>query len=215
METMKLMPARVKIVSILKKALFSGEYKSGDELSLSEISRKLGVSRTPVREAFQQLESEGLIELRMNKGAIVKPIGERYIRDHYEMRILLESEAVRRAAVNGMEAADGLLKRLYSVQSMVDTISTDEYENLNLEVHTSIWSAARNARLYKFLSSLWNGPSIGHTTSKLEHYEKSTAEHIAILEAIKAASADKAKREMERHIERGMNNILKSYNFIQ
>jgi len=151
----------------------------------------------------------------MNKGAIVKQIGESYIRDHYEMRILLESEAARRAAVNGMKAADGLLKKLYYVQNKVDTISSDEYEDLNLEVHTSIWMAARNERLYKFLSSLWNGPSIGHTTSKLEHYKNSTAEHIAIVEAISALSPDKAKCEMEHHIEHGMNNILKSYNFIK
>ena len=74
MESMELLPARVRITAILKKALFSGEYKSGDELSLTDIAAKLGVSRTPVREAFQALEAEGLIELRMNKGAIVKPI---------------------------------------------------------------------------------------------------------------------------------------------
>ena len=79
MESMELLPARVRITAILKKALFSGEYKSGDELSLTDIASKLGVSRTPVREAFQALEAEGLIELRMNKGAIVKPIDEKYI----------------------------------------------------------------------------------------------------------------------------------------
>ena len=55
MESVELLPARIRITSILKKALFSGEYKSGDELSLTEIAGKLGVSRTPVREAFQAL----------------------------------------------------------------------------------------------------------------------------------------------------------------
>ena len=109
MESMEIMPARIRIASILKKALFSGEYKSGDELSLTEIAKKLGVSRTPVREAFQQLESEGLIKLRMNKGAIVNPIDEKYIRDHYEMRMLLESEAAYRAAKNGLPDVDKLL----------------------------------------------------------------------------------------------------------
>ena len=111
MESMELLPARVRITAILKKALFSGEYKSGDELSLTDIAAKLGVSRTPVREAFQALEAEGLIELRMNKGAIVKPIDEKYITDHYEMRILLESEAAARAAKNGMPDADPLILR--------------------------------------------------------------------------------------------------------
>ena len=195
MESMELLPARVRITAILKKALFSGEYKSGDELSLTDIASKLGVSRTPVREAFQALEAEGLIELRMNKGAIVKPIDEKYITDHYEMRILLESEAAARAAKNGMPDADPLI------------------ENLNFDVHSSIWTAADNMRLYKMLANLWNGPSIGFTSPKLEHYIKSTQEHIDILTAIRNHDAKKARKEMEQHTERSMNNILKSFKF--
>ena len=113
METIKkAMPTRVQVTAILKKALFSGEYKSGDELSLTEIAERLGVSRTPVREAFQTLESEGLIELRMNRGAIVKPIDEKYITDHYEMRILLETDAWELADVDTPEALQHLQQRL-------------------------------------------------------------------------------------------------------
>lgn len=208
METMELMPARIKIASILKKALFSGEYKSGDELSLTDIASRLGVSRTPVREAFQQLESEGLIELRMNKGAIVKPINEHYIRDHYDMRILLEAEAARRAAVNGMDNADEILRLLHRTERIMDELSNEEYEDVNQRVHSSIWKAADNERLYKMLSSLWNGPSIGMLTPPLEHYRISTQEHISIVEAIKAGDADTARKEMERHIARSLENIL-------
>ncbi len=209
----KAMPVRVQITAILKKALFSGEYKSGDELSLTEIAQQLGVSRTPVREAFQALEAEGLIELRMNKGAIVKPIDEKYITDHYEMRILLESEAAKRAAERGMPEAENLIKQLEKQQELIENISTEEYEELNLEVHSAIWTAADNDRLYKFLSSLWNGPSVGVTASKLDHYKKSTKEHIAILKAIEKQDAKAAKKEMEQHIERSLNNILKSFQY--
>ena len=180
MESMELLPARVRITAILKKALFSGEYKSGDELSLTDIAAKLGVSRTPVREAFQALEAEGLIELRMNKGAIVKPIDEKYITDHYEMRILLESEAAARAAKNGMPDADPLIEKLMDIQKRMESLSTSEYENLNFDVHSSIWTAADNMRLYKMLANLWNGPSIGFTSPKLEHYIKSIINIILI-----------------------------------
>ena len=213
MESMELLPARVRITAILKKALFSGEYKSGDELSLTDIASKLGVSRTPVREAFQALEAEGLIELRMNKGAIVKPIDEKYITDHYEMRILLESEAAARAANNGMPDADPLIEKLMDIQKRMESLSTSEYENLNFDVHSSIWTAADNMRLYKMLANLWNGPSIGFTSPKLEHYIKSTQEHIDILTAIRNHDAKKARKEMEQHTERSMNNILKSFKF--
>lgn len=213
MESMELLPARVRITAILKKALFSGEYKSGDELSLTDIAGKLGVSRTPVREAFQALETEGLIELRMNKGAIVKPIDEKYITDHYEMRMLLESEAAGRAAKNGMPDADKLIEKLMDAQKRMESLSASEYEDLNFEVHTAIWTAADNMRLYKILSSLWNGPSIGFTSPKLDHYIKSTQEHIDILTCIKEHDAKRARKEMEHHIERSMDNILKNFKF--
>lgn len=209
----KAMPTRVQVTAILKKALFSGEYKSGDELSLTEVAERLGVSRTPVREAFQTLEAEGLIELRMNKGAIVKPIDEKYITDHYEMRILLESEAAKRAAERGMPEAESLLKKLESLQTRMDSVSTEEYEELNFAVHSAIWTAADNERLYKFLSSLWNGPSVGIASPKLEHYIKSTQEHIDILAAIQKQNAKAAQKEMTKHIERSLDNILKNFKY--
>ena len=81
-------PTRVKIASILRKAIFSGDIKAGEELSLTDISNKLNVSRTPVREAFQILENENLLELRMNKGAIVKCIDDNFFKDYYEVKIL-------------------------------------------------------------------------------------------------------------------------------
>mgnify|MGYP003196756248 CR=1 FL=1 len=202
----KAMPVRVQITAILRKALFSGEYKSGDELSLTETAERLGVSRTPVREAFQTLEAEGLIELRMNRGAIVKTIDEKYITDHYEMRILLESEAAKRAAQRGMPDAADYIKKL-------DSVSTEEYEELNLAVHSAIWTAADNERLYKFLSNLWNGPSVGIASPKLDHYIKSTQEHIDILKAIQKQDAKAAQKEMAKHIERSLNNILKNFKF--
>ena len=210
MERMELMPTRVRVASILKKALFSGDYKSGDELSLTEIAEKLGISRTPVREAFQQLESEGLIELRMNKGAIVKPIDEKYIRDHYDLRTLLESEAAARAAQNGLPEAEALLTRLHALQPELATVSSADYETLNLDIHSSIWTAADNTRMYKLLTSLWNGPSIGFAGRKLEHYTESTKEHIEILQAIQSHDASAAREAMKHHIERSMQNILQT-----
>ena len=207
----KALPARIQIEAILRKALFSGEYKSGDELSLTAIAAQLGISRTPVREAFQTLEAEGLIELRMNKGAIVKPIGRKYIMDHYDMRILLESEAARRAAQRGMLQADVLLDRLNALQPRIESVSNEEYEQLNLAIHAAIWTAADNERLTKFLESLWNGPSIGCEVPRLEHYCKSTQEHLKILTAIRQGDAPAAQQAMTAHIERSRDNILKGF----
>lgn len=209
----KAMPTRVQVTAILRKALFSGEYKSGDELSLTEVAERLGVSRTPVREAFQTLEAEGMIELRMNKGAIVKPLDEKYITDHYEVRILLESEAARRAAEQGMPDAEALLQRLEALQARMERVSAEEYAALNLAVHSAIWTAADNERLYRLLSSLWNGPSVGVAAPEREHYIQSTQEHINILKAIQQQDAEAAKKQMTSHIQRSLVNILKNFKY--
>ena len=121
MDALELMPVRVRITSILKKAIYTGEYHSGDELSLSDVAARLGVSRTPVREAFQALEAEGLITLRMNRGAIVNQIDRKFIADIFDMRMLLESEAAARAATNGMETA-ALLERLHDLRDHLEAL---------------------------------------------------------------------------------------------
>ncbi len=211
MESLEIMPVRVRITAILKKAIYSGEYESGEELSLTKVAAQLGVSRTPVREAFQTLAAEGLITLRMNKGAIVNPIDEKFIRDAFEMRILLESEAAARAAKNGMDAS-ALLERLSSMKDRLDTLGRAEYERLNQDIHMSIWNAADNRRLKNYLLELWNGPSTGRSVSDEErHFRQSTAEHIRILRHIQAGQAEEAKKAMAGHISRSMDNILMAY----
>lgn len=209
METLELVPTRMRIVSIIRKAILTGEYKSGQELSLTGVAEQLGCSRTPVREAFQSLEAEGLITLRMNKGAIVNYIDDKFVRDHFEMRGLLESEAASRAAQNGM-VASGLLEALHEIQPRMDHVNTIEYERLNAQIHNAIWKAANNKKLLSYLQELWNGPSTGHNGMEtLDHYKKSTKEHIEILTAIQEKDAAHAKKAMEQHISRSMMNIEK------
>ena len=94
----KLLPAREQVASILRKAILSRELQEGQEITLEGIAELVGVSTTPVREAFQILARDGLIKLRPNKGAVVQGINEKTIRDHYETRAVLEGEAAARAS---------------------------------------------------------------------------------------------------------------------
>lgn len=210
MEQLEMMPTRAKITSILKKALFSGEYKSGQELSLTGIASELGVSRTPVREAFQTLAAEGLIELRMNKGAIVKPIDKKFITDHYEMRILLETEAIARATERNMDVTD-LLTKLYHISNNAAIMSFQQYSDINQEIHMAIWKAADNQKLYNYLLSLWNGPSTGKANSETDHHLYSTEEHIKMLQFVREKNVEDACAMMKHHITRSMKNILNSF----
>ena len=197
-----------KITSILRKAIYAGEFRGGDELSLTDTAARLGVSRTPVREAFQELAGEGLITLRMNRGAVVNTIDRKFVREIFEMRLLLESEAAERAAERGMETAD-LLNHLEDMRGRLDGLEVREYEALNEETHRRIWQAADNRQLSRYLHELWNGPSVGKGEKAADHhYRQSTGEHIAILEAIRDQNPAAAREAMAKHIGRSMENML-------
>ncbi|WP_052947577.1 GntR family transcriptional regulator [Aneurinibacillus tyrosinisolvens] len=72
MEPIIIQPAREKVAAILRKAIFLGELKPGEVLSQEEMASKLGISRMPVREAFQMLERDGLLVLQNRRGAVVR-----------------------------------------------------------------------------------------------------------------------------------------------
>src|SRR4051812_21695281 len=86
------------VVYQLLKSIFSGEFVGGDRLVEEEVAATIGVSRTPVREAFSELVGIGLITMTPNHGAIVRPFGPNQLREMYQIRWLFEPEAARLAA---------------------------------------------------------------------------------------------------------------------
>ena len=213
MESFHNLPIRVRVASSLRKSILSGEIASGDELSLTDIAAKLGISRTPVREAFQMLAADGFITLRMNRGALVNSIDEDFIRDHFEMRMLLEGEAVVRAIKHNMDTSL-LMAAQQAIKVNIDNISNEEYLHSNQQFHTQIWQCAGSPKLYSYLSGLWNGPSIGANTNAPSHRKLSISEHIQILNYIAAHDEANGRATMEQHIRRSMNNMLSSYSSI-
>jgi DNA-binding GntR family transcriptional regulator len=210
MEMIEVLPIRVRITAILRKALLSGEFRPGEELSLTETVARLGVSRTPVREAFQSLAAEGLLTLRMNRGAIVVGIDEKVIQDHFELRLLLETEAVRRAVNRRPDITD--LDRLQTwAEENRETMTEDEYRNYNQTFHDRLWRWADNQKLYGMLSSLWNGPSGGNVGRDPNHERLAIGEHRELLEHMRRGNAEAAGAVMTAHIVRSMNNILRSF----
>lgn len=210
METIEVLPIRVRVTAILRKALLAGEYQPGEELSLTEVAAKLGVSRTPVREAFQSLAAEGLLELRMNRGAIVVGIDEKFIREHFELRMLLETEAISRAAKRDLDLAPLLELQDYA-ENHESTMTEEDYRTYNQRFHAHIWRCADNQKLYDLLAALWNGPSGGNVGRDPEHEKLSIREHRQMLEHMQKREVAEAGSIMTGHIERSMQNILRSF----
>ena len=207
---LEVLPIRLRVAAILRKALLAGEFRPGEELSLTDISARMGVSRTPVREAFQALAAEGLLELRMNRGAVVVGIDEKFIRDHFELRLLLECEAVKRSVRNKVDVTR-LLNLQQWAETHLDTMTEAEYRNYNQQLHMEFWKSAGNQKLYDLLSSLWNGPSGGNAGRDIAHEQISIREHRKMLDLMQAGEDEAAGQVMAVHINRSMENILRSF----
>lgn len=206
----KVLPVREQVASILRKAILSRELTEGQELTLEEIASQVGVSKTPVREAFQILASDGLIQLRPNKGVVVLGMNEKTIRDHYQIRGLLEAEAAAQCCEPGKDIK--AIRNAYEMaKQAMDDNDASEYGNYNQGFHMEIWTCADNEKMRSILSSLWNGLSMGHKVTQEEYARISIAEHRTILEAIEEQDAKKARSTMQAHILRSMENILTHY----
>jgi DNA-binding GntR family transcriptional regulator len=201
MEQLEITPTRVQVASIIRKAILSAEFARGEELSLTDMAARIGVSRTPVREAFQTLEAEGLIELRMNRGAVVKEVGEDLIRDHVGLRKLLEGEAVALAAARRMDTAP--LEELQRAAG-----AGNAYVNYNYSFHEQIWAASKNRKLYALCETLWYGPAFSKSVEDPEYRTQSIFQHEQIIAAIRRGNGEMGRRFMAAHVGRNMDQVI-------
>ncbi|NDL66830.1 GntR family transcriptional regulator [Anaerotalea alkaliphila] len=203
----KMLPAREQVASALRKAILSRELQEGEEITLESTAQQLGVSSTPVREAFQILARDGLIKLRPNKGAVVLGVNEKTIRDHYETRAILEREAVALVCRNGADISDIVHAYGQMVRSLEEN-DIEAYTHYNQMFHWAIWTAAGNDKIKALLAAIWNGLPLGRKSTEADYARISCDEHKSIVEAIRKRDAEKAKEHMNAHILRSMENIL-------
>ncbi len=208
LKPIKLLPIRERVASALRKAILSQQFSEGEELTLDGVSRLLGVSVTPVREAFQLLDQDGLLKLRPNKVAVVLGINEKFIREHFELRMILESEMVRKICRNPEIDISQICKIVDDANNELQNNKYDMYTDYNQAFHMAIWDAAGNERIKNILSSLWNGLSMGRDTTEKQYALNSHKEHILLLDAIIERNAVKAGELMCDHIQRSMSDML-------
>ena len=210
LKPIKLLPARERVASALRKAIISKSIPEGAELTLENTAQELGVSVTPVREAFQILARDGLLEVKQNKCAVVLGVTEKTIREHYQLRAALEGAACLLCCQNNAD-----LSKVKNCVDMAEKVLADHqagnYADYNQSFHFEIWKAASNERMEKLLSELWNGLSLGVNMKEQDYAVKSHDEHKRIYAALAARDGLAARDEMEKHIYRSMEDVLTYY----
>jgi DNA-binding GntR family transcriptional regulator len=204
---------RGHITTKILRSIFSGEVVGGDRLIEEEVAAKLGVSRTPVREALGELAALGLIHLKPNHGAVVAPFGPQQLREIYQIRRVLESEAARHAA----EYVDlGTLKRLRERTQVLlqDGARTDAFSDelldLDQKFHELIACSCGSERLCAEIRRYWTlARSIGEAVGNRSHtQDRSLAEHATVMDAILAQRNEEAAQAMSDHLDRGLEAAL-------
>ncbi len=198
----------------LRKEIIEGKIEKGRQLTELSLSKAMGVSRTPVREAMKQLETEGLIELRPNRGAVVLGIETRDFRDIYEIRSLLEGRAAEKAALN---ADEDRVNQLMEITDLTEFyIERGDYERVTVmddRFHALIYEMTNSRILQKILTDLHAyAESIRERSIKEPGRAAETLkEHRAILEAISEKDEKKAGMLMSCHIQNAAANIQKNH----
>ncbi|MGP6089361.1 GntR family transcriptional regulator [Antarctobacter jejuensis] len=173
----------------------------GDRLRETELADRLGVSRTPVREAIRQLEADGLVAHVPRIGASVRQLDYSEVMELYEMRAVLEGTAARLAT---RAASDVELQEMAVLNDQIAQAATGaEAARLNRIFHATLLDAAKNRFLSRSMQSLQKsllivGPSQLLNTVRAED---AIAEHARIMAALTARDGETAEIQMRRHIE--------------
>ncbi len=194
------LPAPELVRSGLRAAIMSGEIAPGTQLRQDEIASKFGTSRIPVREALKQLSVEGLVDFLPNRGAIVKTYSIADLMEMMEIRIGLETRALRLAVPHMVEddtATASAILKAYDTEPRPEM-----WAQMNWQFHQQIYVPCNMPRLMKLIESNWNHVSRFTRTrvSMAAGKENPNKEHWKILEACKTGSVEEAVSLLEQHI---------------
>lgn len=178
-----------------------GALPPGARLREVELAERLGLSRTPIREAIRRLEADGLVEHLPRQGASLRRLGYAEVMELYEMRAVLEGTAARLAA---RAASDLELRELVEINAeMTASADPTDTARLNRQFHAGLINAAKNRYLKRAIGAMARtllilGPSTLHDPARSK---SAASEHEGLLQALNARDGQTAEVRMRAHIE--------------
>lgn len=197
----------------LRDAILNHQLPPGTRLSVPDIARRLGISRSPAREAIARIAYEGLAQVEARRGAVVAAIDPADLVEIYELREVLEGLACRLACERISEDDLDLLAELVDEHAAaVEADDVARHMELDQTFHQSIRRATGNQRLIESLDRLQGQIRIAmHTTRRSAGgMRQAIAEHRLVLSALGARDPDEAERTAREHIVRLRSSIRTS-----
>lgn len=198
------LPLRDVVFNTLRQAILKGELEPGERLMEIQLAERLGVSRTPIREAIRKLELEGLVLMIPRKGAEVAKISARSLRDVLEVRRALEELAIELACqrmteedLGELQEAQDEFKKAIADGDAMRIAETDEH------YHDVIYSGTQNAKLIQMLNNL-REQMYRYRLEYIKDADKRKIlilEHERVLKAIRDRKVAEAKEAMREHID--------------
>ena len=207
MSTLSLAPRALyeEVAELLRQRIFARELEPGSWIDELRIAEELGISRTPLREAIKVLAAEGLVTMKVRRGAYVTEVSEKDLRDVYHLLALLESDAARVVAERASDEQLAQLQAQHAIlASAVD--DRDRFFELNEAFHAKLLAMSDNKWRNQMVADLRKVMKLNrhHSLFKQGRIEQSLTEHDAIVAALMAREPELAARRMSAHFMNGL-----------
>ncbi len=198
-----------EVAELLRQRIFKRELEPGSWIDELKLAEEYGISRTPLREALKVLAAEGLVTMKVRRGAYVTEVSEKDLADVYHLLSLLESDA---AAVVAERATDAQLGELDALHAELEAAAKpglanrDQFFAVNERFHMRLLALADNRWRDQMVADLRKVMKLNRHNSLLKsgRIEESLKEHRALMAAIKSHDAGAAMKRMQMHFENGL-----------
>jgi DNA-binding GntR family transcriptional regulator len=207
------LPLREVVFRTLRQAIIQGEFQPGERLMEESLANKLGVSRTPVREAIRMLELEGLVVMIPRRGAEVAKITVKDLRDALEVRMSLEALSVRLACERIDEAGkEQLIEASMQFKEAINSKLVPAIVEGDERFHDVIFSTTNNQRLITIAQNLREQVYRYRVeyVKDFSYHDKLVREHDQITRAILTRDAETAEQIMKSHIYNQEQIVIKN-----
>jgi DNA-binding GntR family transcriptional regulator len=194
-----------EVAELLRQRIFSRELEPGSWIDEVKLAQEYGISRTPLREALKVLAAEGLVTMKVRRGAYVTEVSERDLADVYHLLALLESDA---AAVVAERATEAQIKELQKLHQELEAAvkNRDKFFALNERFHMRLLELADNRWRDQMVADLRKVMKLNRHASLLKsgRIQESLAEHAALMQALARRDPQAARQRMQEHFRNGL-----------